>query len=59
MPEASVIRGLQTLSGFTGRKEYVGGDADSLLKTLAQPGEGREDHIARSEKGRSERAVEQ
>jgi hypothetical protein len=39
VPEASVIRDPQALSGFIGRKEFVGGLKSFLLKTEAQPQE--------------------
>ena len=36
-PEASVIRRVQALSGFIGRKEFVGGPPHLILKAPAQP----------------------
>ena len=39
MPAAAVIREVQALSGFTGRKGCVGGFVSPSLKTLAQPEE--------------------
>ena len=38
MPAAAVIRRVQALSGFIGRKEYVGGLESWILKPRAQPG---------------------
>ena len=35
VPAAAVIRGVQALFGFTGRKGCVGGFLSQLLKTLA------------------------
>ena len=37
MPEASVIRRVQALSGFTGRKACVGGLLSFVFNTGAQP----------------------
>ena len=34
VPAAAVIHRVRALSGFTGRKERVGGDASQTLKTL-------------------------
>jgi hypothetical protein len=39
VPAAAVRRGMQALSGITGRKASVGGDASHWCKTLAQPEE--------------------
>ncbi len=37
VPAAAVIRRVLALSGFTGRKEHVGGFASQVLKATAQP----------------------
>ena len=37
VPAAAVIRRMQALSGFIGRKEFVGGSLSLVLKTGAQP----------------------
>ena len=39
MPAVAVIRGVQALSGFTGRKVCVGGILSLGLNTVAQPWE--------------------
>ena len=36
VPAAAVIRRVQALSGFIGRKEFVGGDLSLVLKPGAQ-----------------------
>ena len=41
VPAAAVIHRLQALSGFIGRKEFVGGSLSLVLKTKAQPWAGR------------------
>ena len=37
VPAAAVIRGERALSGFIGRKGYVGGKISQLLNDAAQP----------------------
>src|ERR1700760_2977729 len=39
VPAAAVRRRMQALSGFIGRKEFVGGSLSLMLKTGAQPRE--------------------
>ena len=38
VPAAAVIRRVQALSGFIGRKELVGGSTSRVLNPQAQPG---------------------
>ncbi len=40
VPAAAVIRRGQAFSGFTGRKEHVGGYLSKVLKFSAQPEKG-------------------
>ena len=47
VPAAAVIRRMQALSGFIGRKENVGGHLSLVLKTGAQPQEWIEYWVAR------------
>jgi len=55
VPAAAVIRRLQALSGFTGRKASLGGFVSSLLNPLAQPEKGNEYGKTRGRKRLAER----
>ena len=57
MPAAAVIRVVQTLSGITGRKEYVGGFLRSSLNLPAQPGTGLDNWGTRGVQGQMELMV--
>lgn len=58
MPEASVIRRVQALSGFTGRKASAGGMVSGGLKTLAQLEESSPNWQTRASSGILEFSVE-
>ncbi len=47
VPAAAVRRRVQALSGFIGRKEFVGGDVSLMLNTKAQLWHGIGNYIAR------------
>ncbi len=51
VPAAAVIRRGQALSGFTGRKERVGGMLSGAGKPPAQPGKGPRTGILEGERG--------
>ncbi len=52
VPAAAVIHRVQALSGFTGRKERVGGRISQTLKTLAQPEFGFDTVLLESGRGK-------
>ena len=47
VPAAAVIRRVQALSGFIGRKELVGGYVSRVLNPQAQPGTPPDTALAR------------
>jgi len=57
VPAAAVIRRLQVLSGFTGRKASLGGFVSLLLKVLAQPENNNRYGRTRGRKRLAERTV--
>ncbi len=57
MPAAAVIRRVQTLSGFIGRKECVGGFLRFSLNISAQPRAGLDNWGTRGVQGQMELMV--
>jgi hypothetical protein len=57
VPAAAVIRRVQALIGFIGRKGFVGGFVSLLLKIWAQPREGKRNGKSRECEGYAELIV--